>query len=178
MGTGVTVDSVAGLSDAERAEVAELSRAVYPPGSITGWPGLAVEWDAPGWCVRVREGDSLASYAGLYIRAGELNGQPVLVGGVGNVKTHPDSRGQGLASAALREAAAFLGDRGADFGLLVCEPGLTRFYARLGWRPLRGRLMVRQRGEAAEFTLCPAMTLALASAGLEGGTVDLCGPPW
>ena len=64
------------------------------------------------------------------------------------------------------------------FALLVCDPGLIGYYGRLGWREFNGRLRVRQRGVATEFTLCRVMTHPVQSEGPTGGTIDLCGPPW
>ena len=174
----MTLDRVADLSDADRAAVADLTRAVYPPDQFAGWAGRDVEWSPPEWCVRVSDGGALASYVGVYLRPAEADGRAALVGGVGNVKTHPEARGRGLAALGLRRAAEFFAAAGADFGLLACEPPLVGYYARLGWVPFGGRLVVRQRGAAAEFTLNRAMTLAVRSAGPVVGTIDLCGQPW
>lgn len=174
----VTLERVADLSDADRVAVSDLTRAVYPPDRSAGWAGQDVEWSAPEWCVRVSDSGALASYVGVYLRPAEADGRAALVGGIGNVKTHPAVRGRGLAAAGLLRAAGFFAEAGADFALLVCEPPLVGYYARLGWHPFGGRLVVRQRGAAVEFTLNRAMTLAVRSAGPVVGTIDLCGPPW
>ncbi len=178
MGVVVTLDRMTDLSAADHAAVAALTRAVYPPESAAGWAGRAVEWSEPGWGVRVHAGGALVAFAGVYLRAATVDGRPTVVGGVGNVKTHPAARGRGHAAAAVRRAAAFLRDAGAAFGLLVCEPPLVGYYARLGWTPFGGRLVVRQRGVIAEYTLGPVMTLGLRAAGPAAGVADLCGPPW
>jgi GNAT superfamily N-acetyltransferase len=176
----VTLDRVADLSDTDRAEVRSLSLAVYPPEQWADWPGRHVEWAAPEWCVRVRgEGGALASYVGVHRREAECDGRPVLVGGVGGVKTHPAARGRGFASLGIRRAVEFFrGQPPVAFALLVCEPHLLGYYARLGWREFAGRLLVRQRGEASEFTFNRVMTYAVCSQGPAAGTIDLCGPPW
>lgn len=173
-----TLDRTADLSDADRAAVRTLGRAVYPPGELDDWPGLALEWATPEWCVRVTDGGALVSYAGLYLRDATHDGRAVRVGGLGNVKTHPAARGRGHAGAAARRAAAVFAEWGVAFGLLVCEPELLAYYARFGWEPFAGRLVVRQRGTAAAFTLCPAMTLGVGAAAPAAGIIDLCGPPW
>jgi GNAT superfamily N-acetyltransferase len=128
--------------------------------------------------VRVRDGGELVSFAGVYLRDATHDGRAVRVGGVGNVKTHPTARGRGFAAAAVRRAADIFAGRGVAFGLLVYRPELAGFYARLGWRAFAGRLVVRQRGAACDFTLNSAMTLAVGSAAPAEGTIDLCGPPW
>jgi hypothetical protein len=175
----VTLDRVADLTDADRVAVRALSLAVYPPERLIDWPGRDIEWAAPEWCVRVRtENDTLVTYVGAYLRQAACDGQPVVIGGVGNVKTHPTARGRGFAALGVQRAVEFFAERGVGFGLLVCEPRLTAYYARLGWREFAGRLLVRQRGTDTEFPLNRVMTRAVGSAGPTAGTIDLCGPPW
>jgi hypothetical protein len=180
MAAVVTLDRVADLSDADRSAVRALGLAVYPPEQVADWPGRHVEWSALEYCVRVHgEDGALVSYMGVGLRDATHDNRPVRVGGVGGVKTHPAARGRGFASRGLRRAAEFYQEQPAvDFGLLVCEPHLIDYYARLGWREFGGRLLVRQRGGVAEFTLNRVMTLAVRSQGLAAGTIDLCGPPW
>jgi hypothetical protein len=175
----LSFDRVADLSEDDRLAVRELSLAVYPPEQFADWPGRDVEWATPEWCVRVRAADgSLLSYVGVYLRDATHDGRAVRLGGVGNVKTHPSARGQGLAGRGVRRAVEFFGEQDVDFGLLVCNPNLVGYYEGLGWRLFIARLDVRQRGVAVEFTLCRAMTLAVRSDGPTVGTIDLCGPPW
>lgn len=173
------VRPVAGLTDVERAEVRALALAVYPPETVAGWPGRAVEWAPADWCVLGRDtGHVLRSYAGLLIRDATLNGRPVRVGGVGGVKTHPDARGRGFAAAAVARGVDFFHEQGADFALLVCESELMPYYRRLGWAEFDGTPLVTQRGEPVAFTFNRAMTHGVGSAAPAGGRLDLCGPPW
>jgi GNAT superfamily N-acetyltransferase len=175
----VVLSRVADLSETDREAMRFLSQAVYPPESIAAWPGRHVEWSPPEWCVRVHDGDALASYVGVYVRDGQHNGRPVRIGGVGNVKTHPAARRRGLAALGIRRALTFFHEQPAvDFALLVCEPRLLGYYGRLGWREFAGRLLVRQHGETAEFTLDRVMTHAVQSEAPAAGMIDLCGPPW
>lgn len=179
----VTLGRVADLPDADREEIRHLAVAVYPPDRVADWPGRDVEWSAPEWWVRVRdETGALASYVGVYVRDAVWDGRPVRVGGVGNVKTHPGARGRRFAAAGLRRAVEFFREQAdvafALFALLVCEPGLLGYYARLGWREFGGTLMVRQRGAVCEFTLDRVMMLGVRSDGSAAGAIDLCGPPW
>jgi aminoglycoside 2'-N-acetyltransferase I len=118
------------------------------------------------------------SYVGVHLRAATWDGRPVLVGGVGGVKTHPTARGRGFAGLGLRRAVEFFAEEGVAFGLLVCEPPLVGYYTARGWREFAGRLLVRQGGAAVEFTLNRAMTLGVESEGPASGRIDLCGPPW
>ncbi len=176
----LALDRLADLTDADRTAVAALGAAVYPPAEHTNWPGRHLEWDTPEWCVRVHDGGggALVSFAGVYLRDATLDGNPALIGGVGNVKTHPAARGRGFAADAVRRAAEFFDANGAAFGLLVCRAELVAYYERLGWRPFAGRLVVRQRGEATDFTLNGVMTLAVRADAPAAGMIDLYGPPW
>src|SRR5262245_32594194 len=130
----VVLRLIADLTDDERAEVAALSRAVYPPEVSAAWPGRHWEWIAHQSAVLIRAADGeLISYAGVVVRSALLDGRPVRIGGIGGVKTHPAARRQGCAERAVRRAVVYFHER-ADitFGLLVCEPHLIDYYGRLG----------------------------------------------
>jgi hypothetical protein len=89
----VSFDKIAELSEADRAEVRDLFKAVYPPEEIEDWPGRHIEWAEFELCIRVWGDDGeLASYVGIIVREANFNGQPVLVEGVGGVGTHPAVR--------------------------------------------------------------------------------------
>jgi hypothetical protein len=173
-------DRVADLSAVERAETRALKDAVYPPAEEASWPGATIEWAQPSWCVRVRSpAGALVSYVGVLLREGRYEGEDVLIGGIGGVKTHPVARRRGHAELALRRAQAFLRGRGdVAFGLLLCDAPLLDYYGRLGWREFSGRLLVAQRGRTIAFALDCTMTLPLAQPAPTSGTIDLCGPPW
>jgi hypothetical protein len=99
----MALDRIAELSDADRGELRALSVAVYPPEESATWSGGKLEWSAAEWCVRVRgEDGALASYVGISLRDAQHDGQPVRVGGIGGVKTHPAARGRGLVGGASR----------------------------------------------------------------------------
>jgi hypothetical protein len=79
----------------------------------------------------------------------------------------------------IRRAIEFFhAQPGIAFALLVCEARLLGYDARLGWREFSGRLLVRQHGAVAEYTLSRAMTHGVESEGPAAGVIDLCGPPW
>jgi aminoglycoside 2'-N-acetyltransferase I len=167
------------LSGEEKDALRDLSAAVYPADVAASWPGRFIEWSSHQWCVFCRgEGGQILSHAGALVRDGTAGGRPVKIGGVGGVKTHPKSRGRGLASGVVRRAVELLREQGADFALLVCEPGLIPFYERIGWSHHACGLLVRQRGEAVEFTFNLPMVYTLRDAVAPGGVIDLLGPPW
>src|SRR5262249_51215950 len=154
--------------------------AVYPPEVAAAWPGRVVEWAAHQWAVVGWDAEGAAlCYVGVILRDAWWNDRAIRVGGVGGVKTHPASRGQGLATAALRRAIDFFhGEGDVDIGLLVCEPGLVPFYERLGWHRFPGDLLVTQRQATVPFTFNLAMTIPVRFREPFTGTIDLLGPPW
>lgn len=132
------------LSATERADLKALTRAVYPPEVIADDPEDAVEWTGTPWSVLVWDDqDRLVSHVGGLTRQETLDAKPVLLGGIGGVKTAPSARNRGYARAALERATTFLiEDCGVDFLLLVCQPSLlnlhTLWLAPIPWRSLRG----------------------------------------
>lgn len=171
---------VAELTDDERAALRALSLAVYPPAEEEDWPGSHLEWATPLWCIRVwGSNGELASYVGVVLRQADYNGQPVRIGGVGGVMTHPAARGRGYAGLGLQRAVEFFYEQlDVAFALLVCRPQLIAFYSSLGWQEFGGRLLVEQHGKVSEFTFNRVMMCDIRSAGPSVGTIDLCGPPW
>lgn len=174
-----TLTRIDDLPEKDRAAVRALSQAVYPPDEVKDWPGRAIAWARPEYCVRVHGEDrALVTYVGVVIREGTQDGKAVRIGGIGGVMTHPAARKQGHAERGMKRAIEFFNDEGIDFALLVCEPRLLGYYGRQGWQELTGELLVRQRGEASTFRFNKPMTLAVRSEAPTTGTIDLCGPPW
>jgi hypothetical protein len=176
----IVLSRMADLTDGERAGLADLSRAVYPPEVAAAWAGRQLEWSAPEWGVFVRAEDgSLVSFVGILVRPARCDGRAVRVGGIGGVKTHPAARRQGLAGRAIGRAIDFFHEQpDITFGLLVCAPHLIGYYGRLGWQEFSGRLLVTQRGEPAEFTFNRVMVCGVRGEAPAAGTIDLLGPPW
>jgi aminoglycoside 2'-N-acetyltransferase I len=168
------------LSTAERDALKELTAAVYPPELLAISPGRFLEWASAQSSVLAWTDDGqLVAHVGMLTRAGSLDGTPVKIGGVGGVKSHPQARGQGYASAALRCAALALhNDHRVAFSLLVCQAHLLPFYQKLGWLPFAGHLMVEQPGGPIEFTVNRVMVLPGLHPAPQAGVIDLAGLPW
>ncbi len=176
----IDLKPVASLDDDERAALKALTAAVYPPEVVAVSPGRHLKWAPPEHSVLVLapEGE-LVSHVGIVIRMGTLDGVPVKIGGIGSVKTHPRAQGRGYASAGLRRATTALhDDHRVTFSLLVCQEHLVPFYARLGWLPFVGRLLVEQSEGPTVFTINSPMVLPGLNAAPLEGTIDLKGWPW
>lgn len=66
------------------------------------------------------------------LRVRGRGGETWLMGGIGEVSTHPEHRGRGYATMALRDAIQHMERLGCHFSML--GTGIPAFYERLGWR--------------------------------------------
>ena len=176
----VSLTRLADLTVYDHAEVQALREAVYSPAAFETWPGRHVEWSSPEWCVRVRdESNALVSFIGVYRRAALCDGYQVLIGGIGNVKTHPAApaaASPGWASTARWSSSAKSRPWISPYSS-ANRRSLTTIRM-LGWRLFAGRLLVTQHGSPAEFTLNRVMTRSIRTNSPSSGTIDLAGPPW
>lgn len=176
----IDITRVADLLPADRDALRALTLAVYSPKVLATLPETRVTWAPAVWSICVRDDDRhLISHVGMVTRAATVNDAPVLIGGIGGVKTHPEARGRGYAAAALRAATAFFTDAGGvAFILLVCLPPTVPYYERLGWRRFHGTLLVEQPGGTITFTANLPMVLPARDTAPLDGTINLCGYPW
>jgi aminoglycoside 2'-N-acetyltransferase I len=160
-------------------EVRPLAALVYPPAVLATIVWRDVKWAEADYWVLVRDRDRrLLSAVGMYLRNGRHDEAAVRLGGIGGVMTHPDHRGRGHASAALRHADALFREHGVDFGLLVCEAKCVAFYGRLDWRVFPGAVIVEQPRWRGPFMIMSALVKAVNQPAPTRGTIDLCGLPW
>ena len=98
------IKATAQLDDADAKAMAALSSAVFPPRKSAPDPRIPSEWLRPEWHMLYwNEGRALA-YVGALAREILCDGEPAFVGGIGGVKTHPQHRGRGHASAGIQLA--------------------------------------------------------------------------
>ncbi|WP_338124995.1 GNAT family N-acetyltransferase [Paenibacillus dendritiformis] len=62
--------------------------------------------------------------------------------GLSEVLTRPSSRGLGLGTKLIQEAAAYIEAQEPDISVFSCKPELTSFYARGGWEHFEGACLV------------------------------------
>jgi GNAT superfamily N-acetyltransferase len=171
------------LKPTEAAETILLQHLAYPDTphfACRRWCHSPLEGDDLWFALR-RDGRLLGSCRLLHrrIKAGEAE---LIVGGVGNVCSHPDARGIGAAKACMFAAADYMLQGGkVDFGMLFCGKHVVEFYRKLGWHritnevvrtppPPAGREQVR-----GNVMICPGrMPLDQWPA----GPVDLNGDDW
>jgi GNAT superfamily N-acetyltransferase len=164
---------MADIGEDLNAALVAMKTAVYPDP-----PDNDREWAPRDWGVFVWADDTLVSYTGLLFRDAALDGDPVVIGGIGGVATHPDHRGQGYAPLGMARALDFMLSQRADFALLVCRDELVPYYTSLGWHYFEGETLNTQFGEPEVFTFNRVMVGDLASKSPVSGRIDLKGPAW
>ena len=85
--------------------------------------------DAEGIRIAVDKG-TIVSTVRVFIRKIFLHGEPITVGGIGEVSTHPEYRRRGIATQLLKDSIQFMEDRDIAVSLLF---GSQRIYSIEGW---------------------------------------------
>jgi aminoglycoside 2'-N-acetyltransferase I len=162
------------LTPAENSAVASLDKLAFFGDP---WADF-YQWAEADWRVLVYEGNELVSTLEIVERNAKAGTQPVFLGGIGGVCTHPDCRGRGLASLAMQAAAEFMRQQlKVEFGLLMCDIKRIHLYGSLGWQVINGALYFDQPGGKV---MEPGTTMMLICGNRPwpGGDVDLCGLPF
>lgn len=161
------------------SQAAPLLEAVWPSEVVAKLPWRDVVWANPDQRLLAfnRENEVICHLA-IVLRDATWDGRAVKIGGIGGVATREDSRGQGVASTAMRRAIHELQETyKADFGLLFCEPRHASLYVGLGWHPFKGDVFVIQPQGRVRFGATEPYVFDLRIAP-RSGVLDLCGLPW
>lgn len=153
---------------------------VWPPHVMATIVWRDLVWAHADRRVMVREDTpphDLVCHAGLFARNAFWNDREVTIGGIGGVATHPDKRGSGLATAAMKTAMECYAREGKDFAVLFCEPHNFAFYRNLGWHQFQGEVFAVQPQGRIRFDLMATFVYDLKLAP-RGGAIDLRGLPW
>lgn len=127
------------LSAATRGELHALCRAAYEEEVEQYFTDIG-----PGLHLLGRVEGVLVSHAMIVERSVQIEGHPTLrTGYVELVATHPSVQGRGYGTQIMRALVPAL----HPFDLGALSPSMPDFYARLGWEPWRGALLVRMDGE-------------------------------
>jgi aminoglycoside 2'-N-acetyltransferase I len=168
----VEIKAVKDLSPEESDEALRLLNIVFETDT-SGWT-----WAQDDWRLLVRVDNRMVAHVGIVERTCLVNGEPVKVGGVGGVGTHPDWRRQGLAALAMRKTADFMINRlEAEFGVLFCAHEMVPYYQRLGWKMIDAPVFFDQPGGKEQCNF-PVMFLPGTKHSWPQGDVDVCGYPW
>ena len=175
---GHRIEIMSGEQGRQRAR--HLLDSVWSAEVLAALPWKEVVWANAHSRILVFDGrDDVIDHAALHLRDATLDAGPVRICGVGDVATHPDCRGQGLAGELMRRAVTEMRDtHGVDFGLLFCEPRHAPLYKKLGWRAFDGEVHAEQpRQGRIRFGVIDPFVFDLMMAP-RVGMLDLCGLPW
>jgi RimJ/RimL family protein N-acetyltransferase len=130
------------------------------------------------WNVLIYVGKVLASNVEIVQRTVTVDGQPLLVGGIGGVATLPEYRGRGLATRGMTAGVKFMKDElSLEYGLLITGSRRRTFYEGMGWQVIPEPAYFDQpTGKKRNEGL--TMSLSMANKSWPPGAVDFCGLPW
>jgi predicted acetyltransferase len=139
---------------------------------------IGTKWAGADWTVMVWEDEDMVSNVHIIERTALVGGQPVRLGGIGNVATKVEWRKRGYAAAALRVAQEFLSDPlKVEFGLMMCIERMVPYYEKLGWKMVAKSILMEQP-EGKRGLSYPVMVLPITRNDWPQGMIDLCGLPW
>lgn len=135
----------------------------------------------PTWSVVVEHDAAVAAHVGIVERAISVGEERLTVAGIQNVLVLPEHRKMGLFRQVMTAAMTEASRRGLDLGLLFCTPDLADKYARLGWRLLEPRIVIRI-DENGQLQPLPSKNLTmfhpLRRTDLPPGEIHLQGNDW
>ncbi len=166
-----SIQIAARLSDEQKAAILAL-------GDIWESEHLGLIWRAKDLHIMRYVDGEFAAKASILRHSVEINGQNVLVGGVGGVITMPAFQGQGHASAVLNYLTDYLRNHlQLPFGMLFCRPALVPFYGRFGWHLIEDTVYLEQPNGVMASPL-PVMYAGYSNQSWPKGTVYLNSEPW
>lgn len=126
----------------------------------TAWPTelgnhlLCDPWFAWDQFRLVEVNGQIVSMLKIFRRSIAWHGDAMLIGGIGDVVTHPAHRGKGYASMAIEDAIRYMRDGGYKWSILFTE--LTQFYRQFGWEVLPQLSLHVSVGEDERATKAPS----------------------
>ena len=139
---------------------------------------IPYQWASAEWYAEARIEGRLAGALEIVTREVKAGVEPARVAGIGGVKTKPEFRLRGVASAMLSAAARLMGDRlDVEFGLLICQRRVAPVYEKAGWIRVSGPTTFLQPSGMVTYPN-DTMVLKLGARTWPDGPIDLCGNPW
>lgn len=176
------------LAQADLAEYEALLDTVAPQDELDRKISGRLTWapvdPAMTWVVRVRHEGRLVSCVALILRDVLAGTKQLRAAGIRGLRTHPEHRRRGFATAAMERATDFiLQELRPDLAILLSSVMAVPFYERLGWGTIEGPVHCEQReGRVCYSDVIPeAPVMALLPPGAEfllAGEVDLGGFPF
>jgi len=139
---------------------------------------IPYQWTPAEWYATARIGGRLVGALEVITREVGIGAESARVGGIGGVKTKPEFRRKGVASAMLSHAADLMRNRlSVDFGMLICQRRVGHVYERASWVRVEGSTRFWQPSGTITYPH-DTMILEIGSRKWPGGEIDLRGLPW
>lgn len=106
-----------------------------------------------------------------------------VIGGIGNVCSHPEARGLGAAKRCLQSAGEYI-RASLDFGVLMCSDNVRELYAKLGWQVVTNDFTcVNCQGSEGPYEVKPGNYVMILPGRRKietwpPGPINLCGQDW
>src|SRR5690349_632990 len=141
---GVTIELVERVPERLRPAAEAIAASSFRPPSGTDADGhdradqFCSQNDVIGWVLALRGGE-LVGLTALYRRTIDFKGQPLVLGGIGDVFVVTEHRQQGIATRLTLASVQALADAGCDVAYLCANlerPHIVRLYGQGGFVPL------------------------------------------
>jgi GNAT superfamily N-acetyltransferase len=120
----------------------------------------------------------LVSHAAILQHPISVNGQTILVAGLGGVVTVPAAQRKGFARRLVEHAMKHAEiEWKMEAGLLFCRTRMIHYYAAMGWQLVESPVWIDQTGGKIASPL-PVMVLPFGGFDWPSGTIELESLPW
>ncbi|HCX30947.1 MAG TPA: hypothetical protein DHU55_14450 [Blastocatellia bacterium] len=168
----VEIKQVDTLTDAEKQQLFDWGEDIF------GAQSLKLHWRPKDLHFLLYDEGWLASHAGILKHVVSVNGQAIVVGGLGGVVTIPKAQRNGFARRLVQHAMRFMeSEWKVDAALLFCLPRMVAFYESLEWEIVDASVLVEQPGAKIVSSL-RVMVLPFGGMSWPTGTLELQSLPW
>jgi len=113
--------------------------------NIFGVTALNLSWRPKDLHFLLYVNSKVVSHIGVLKHIISVNGQPLIIGGIGGVVTVAEERKKGYAGLLMQYTARFLKHFwGVEVGLLFCLPQMISYYEMLGWHLVEHGVLIDQ----------------------------------
>ena len=147
-------------------------------GNVFGVAALKLSWRPKDLHFLLYSDGEPVSHVGVLKHVVRLKGKPATLGGVGGVVTVPEAQKKGFARRLMQHTAKFFArEWNVDAGLLFCLPQMMAYYEALGWRGVKGPVLIEQPHGKVVSPL-RVMVLPLREEDWTSGRIELRSLPW
>jgi GNAT superfamily N-acetyltransferase len=146
--------------------------------NIFGVQAMTLQWRPKDLRFLMYDQGELVSHAGILKHVVNVNGESVLVAGLGGVVTVPEAQRRGFARQLVQHAMRHAeSEWKVDAGLLFCRLAMVAYYEALGWQIVENPVMIQQPGGNIPSPL-QVMVLPFGDMSWPSGVVELQSLPW